>query len=84
MPIGFDERSRTVEHAMRIANSVRGRRQEAGLTQEDLAVQCGVSRQTIIALEKGGYEPSLGLAMRVARALAVSVDELFSLEDAPS
>lgn len=67
---------------MRIANFVRSRRQEAGLTQEQLAAQCGVSRQTIIALEKGGYEPSLGLAMRVAAALAVSVDDLFLLEDA--
>lgn len=69
---------------MRIVNVVRNRRQEAGITQEELAVQCGVSRQTIIALEKGGYGPSLGLAMRVANALAASVDDLFWLEDASS
>lgn len=68
---------------MRIDNLVRGYRNAAALTQEELATQCQVSRQTIIALEKGNYEPSLGLALRIARTLSVSVDELFTLKDVP-
>lgn len=66
---------------MRIDNLVRQRRQASGLTQEALAVQCTVSRQTIIALEKGNYEPSLGLALRLAAALGATVEDLFRLED---
>lgn len=69
---------------MRIANSVRLHRQKVGLTQEGLAGRCHVSRQTIIALEKGGYEPSLGLALRLSNVLSAAVEELFHLEDASS
>lgn len=67
---------------MRLDNSVRQRRQASGLTQEALAARCLVSRQTIIALEKGNYEPSLGLALRLATALGATVEDLFRLEDA--
>ncbi len=51
------------------------------MTQEDLAVRVGVSRQTIIAIEKGKYNPSVGLALRIARAFRVRVEDVFALED---
>lgn len=47
------------------------------LTQEDLAKEAGVTRQTIVYLEKGTYNPSLDLAHRVAKVLRTSIDELF-------
>lgn len=60
-----------------IVNRVRELRIQAGLTQEQLAERCSVSRQTIIALEKGGYEPSLGFAFRTALALGLEITELY-------
>jgi putative transcriptional regulator len=54
-------------------------RNERDLTQEELARLVGVTRQTILAVEKGGYEPSVRLALVLASSLAVSVDELFWL-----
>ena len=48
-----------------------------GLTQERLAQQCGVTRQTIIALEAGKYAPSLELAFKLAHALGRTLDEVF-------
>ena len=54
-------------------------RKDLGLTQEDLARAAGVTRQTIIALEQGRYNPSLQLAHRVAKALkAGSIEEVFT------
>lgn len=67
---------------MRLDNFVRERRQASGLTQEALAARCLVSRQTVIALEKGNYEPSLGLALRLADVLGATVEELFRPGDA--
>ena len=46
-------------------------------TQQALADACGVTRQTIIALEAGKYSPSLELAFRIARAFGVGIDEVF-------
>ncbi|MEJ2046987.1 MAG: helix-turn-helix transcriptional regulator [Dehalococcoidia bacterium] len=51
------------------------------LTQEKLAELVGVRRETIIFLEQGKYNPSLRLAHNVAKALEVSIDELFVLDD---
>jgi putative transcriptional regulator len=48
-----------------------------GLTQEKLGALCGVTRQTIIALEAGKYSPSLELAFRLAHALGRTLDEVF-------
>lgn len=48
-----------------------------GLTQEKLGAMCGVTRQTIIALEAGKYSPSLELAFRLAHALGRTLDEVF-------
>lgn len=59
-------------------------RRARGWTQQQLAHAAGVSRQTIVELEGGGYNPSTALALRLALLLGVAVEELFSLtrEDA--
>ena len=65
-----------------IRNTLRRHRLLAGeMTQEDLAVSVGVTRQTILAIEKGNYNPSVGLALRLAAVLGVPVDVLFQLEE---
>jgi DNA-binding XRE family transcriptional regulator len=51
------------------------------LTQEDLAKQVGVTRQTIVYLEKGTYNPSLDLAHRVARVLKTTIEDLFIFDE---
>ncbi len=51
------------------------------LTQQDLADKVGVSRQTIVTLEKGQYNPSVALALRLAAFFKTSVEELFQLEE---
>lgn len=61
-------------------NSIKELRTKMGLRQEDLANQLNVSRQTIIAVENDKYNPSLELAMRLARLLSTTVEELFELE----
>ncbi|HWQ67051.1 MAG TPA: helix-turn-helix transcriptional regulator [Methanospirillum sp.] len=48
------------------------------LTQEDLAREVGVTRQTILAIEKGKYDPSLDLAFRMSRRFGVPIEEIFS------
>ncbi|MEW6338596.1 MAG: helix-turn-helix transcriptional regulator [Acidobacteriota bacterium] len=53
------------------------------LNQAELAARVGVSRQTIVAIEKGNYNPSVELALRLARELGATVEELFSLEEMP-
>lgn len=57
-------------------------RKAAGLTQAQLAQLTGVSRQTIIATERGDYAPSVYLALRIARSLSTTVDAIFTLEEA--
>jgi putative transcriptional regulator len=65
-----------------IRNSLRRHRLLAGgMTQEDLAARVGVTRQTILAIEKGNYSPSVGLALRLAGVLGVTVEALFQLDD---
>ncbi len=68
------------------ANAVRRHRQIAGLTQAQLAVDCEVSRQTVVAIEAGDYAPSVYLALRLAAALGTDVESLFApnLEEARS
>jgi putative transcriptional regulator len=56
-------------------------RKAAGLTQAQLAQLTGVSRQTIIATERGDYAPSVFLALRISRALNTTVEEIFSLQE---
>ena len=50
------------------------------LTQEELAVAVGVTRQTIIAIEKGNYTPSVLLAIKIARFLKKPVESIFKIE----
>ena len=59
-------------------NSIRDRRKESGISQEELAKKCCVSRQTINAIENTKYDPSLSLAFRLAAELGATVDELFT------
>ncbi len=61
----------------RIENSVQEARQKKGITQEDLAQAVGVSRQTIIAIEKGNYTPSVALALTLAKFFKKHVEDLF-------
>lgn len=58
-------------------NNLKKMRLEKNVTQEDLAQAVKVSRQTIIAIEKGNYTPSLLLAMQLANFFKVSVEKLF-------
>lgn len=58
-------------------NGIRERRKELGLSQEELAKRCGVTRQTVNAIENNKYDPTLALAFALARELGLSVDELF-------
>jgi putative transcriptional regulator len=51
-----------------------------GMTQQELADRVGVTRQTILSIEKGKYTPSVALALRLARVFKVSVEALFELE----
>ena len=62
-------------------NRLKELRKAKGCRQEDLAGALGVSRQTIIAIENNKYNASLELAMRLARYLQTTVEELFLLED---
>ena len=62
---------------IKVMNRVRQRRVVADRTQEDLAEAAGVTRQTIIAIEKGNYTPSVLLALRLARILGCPVEDLF-------
>jgi putative transcriptional regulator len=66
----------------RVVNRIREwRLMRAQMTQAELAEACGVTRQTIIALEAGKYSPSLELAFRLARALGRKLDEVFEFVD---
>ncbi|MBB3869145.1 helix-turn-helix transcriptional regulator [Parageobacillus toebii NBRC 107807] len=56
-------------------------RAEKGWTQQDLAERVGVSRQTIAALEKNKYNPSLILAFRIARAFGKPLTEIFEFKE---
>ena len=60
---------------------VRELRLEGGLTQEEVADRVGVSRQTIISIESGRYNPSIVLAYKLARLFAESVEGLFLLAE---
>ena len=56
-------------------------RKQRGIRQEDLAQALGVSRQTVISLEKGKYNPSLALAFKLARYFGLSIEDIFDDSD---
>ena len=62
-------------------NRIKEFRAKHNVTQEKLAQIVGVRRETVIFLEQGKYNPSLRLAHNVAKALKMSVDELFIFDD---
>ena len=69
---------------LNISNQIRRFRFENGeMTQRELAEAVGVTRQTIIAIEKAKYSPSLELAILIARALEQRLDDVFVVEDEP-
>ena len=56
-------------------------RKACGIRQEDVAQALGVSRQTVISLEKGKYNPSLALAFRLSRFFGLPIEEIFDDSD---
>jgi putative transcriptional regulator len=62
-------------------NNLKVHRAIHDLTQEDLAQKVGVSRQTINAIEKGKYSPSLLVALKIARIVEVNVEAIFTMEE---
>lgn len=61
----------------KLMNGVRVCREIKRLTQEDLAKLVGVSRQTVVAIERGNYTPSVALALELSKRLDCPVEELF-------
>ena len=66
---------------MALVTKIKEFREKAGLTQADLAANVGARRETIVHLENGKYNPSLKLAMDIARVFDVTVEELFTFTD---
>ncbi len=62
-----------------IKNSVNQLRLKADVTQEDFATAIGVTRQTVSAIEKGNYTPSVLLALKIARFFKKRVEDIFSI-----
>jgi putative transcriptional regulator len=60
--------------------TLRAHREERGLTQAELAAAVGVTRQSINSIERGRYEPSLELALKLADEFDCPVEDLFALE----
>ena len=58
-------------------NNIKQLRKQAGLRQEDMANQLGVTRQTIVAIERGDYNPTIKLCVEICKALGKTLDELF-------
>ena len=62
-----------------VKNKVHTLRIEKGVTQEELASEVGVSRQTIIAIEKGNYTPSVLLAIKIGEFFKLPVEKIFTI-----
>ncbi|MFE6997052.1 helix-turn-helix transcriptional regulator [Microbacterium sp. NPDC057659] len=60
-----------------VTNTIRAQREQAGMTQAELARLIGVTRQTLIAIEQGKYSPTLEIAFQIARAFDVRLEDLF-------
>jgi putative transcriptional regulator len=65
----------------KVTNSIRTLREQAGLTQAELARRVGVTRQTLIAIEQGRYSPTLELAFQISRVFGVVLDDVFQYPD---
>lgn len=62
-------------------NNLRVERARVRMTQQDLADKTGVTRQTIVAIEQGKFNPSTVLALKMAHVFGVTIEALFELED---
>ncbi len=68
-----------------IINHLKRHRLHRGdMTQQDLADRAGVTRQTILSIEKGRYNPTIGLALRLAAIFEVPVEDIFMLDEGDS
>ena len=66
--------------AERLANKLKERRAELGVTQAELADRVGVTRKTVNTVENGVFTPSATLAIKLSQALGLSVEQLFWIE----
>lgn len=66
---------------LKIINRLHVLRAEQRMTQEQLAKEVGVTRATIVAIEGGGYNPSLELAFRIAQYFRADINTIFSIEE---
>jgi putative transcriptional regulator len=71
-----------LEGSFQISNTLSELRKARGLTQAELAIAIEVTRATVVALEKGSYNPSLELAFRLSRYFKVGIEDIFSIEKA--
>lgn len=62
-------------------NNLEAMRDRDGLTQQDLADRVGVSRQTIISLERGRYNPSILLAFKLSRVFSTTIEKIFIYQE---
>ena len=62
-------------------NRIQDLRKEKGLTQQGLAEKLGVSRQTIISLENGKYNPSISLSYKLAKAFGLTIEDVFIFDE---
>lgn len=63
-----------------LENNVSQMRKDKNVTQEEFANRIGVTRQTVIAIEKGNYKPSLLLALKIAKFFKVKVEDIFYIK----
>lgn len=66
---------------MKLFNNLSELRKEKGINQTDLGSMVGVSRQTISLIERGDYNPSITVALSLAKVFDVSVEDIFTLEE---
>lgn len=76
----FDELYNNAVMSEVVTNTVASHRIQKKFTQEELAQALGVTRQTIIAIEKGNYTPSVLLALKIAKFFNKKVESIFKLE----
>lgn len=62
-------------------NRIRELRETYAITQDELAKKCDVSRQTVISLEKGKYNPSIILAHRIAKIFKTTIEDIFIFQE---
>ena len=68
-------------YIINMKNTIKVRRAENDMTQEDLAVKLGITRQTVISIEKEKYAPSLELAFKIARLFKKNIEEIFIYDE---